>query len=193
MEVPDTQKQALYTGLLTDPSTIASFIVGNNMPAIVDRLRGMGFIVNVPADIFTAFNVLLQEGRKSEFLQAVDVPLQVPPDSATALLALKAARAHIEAAKVSRSGMKNSTELFTLDGKPITLANVFMALGIGMLTLTGASGEQVQQVPQVDMNAAAQQAQAEAAAAQKRTRFIIGALVVLVVAVVLYSMWKKRK
>lgn len=209
----------LRQALLTDASFGVSYIVENNMAAVADRLRGLGFRVSNVEDIFEALNELIAANERDKFIQALNVPFQGDgKDAAELAVVLEVSQGMGRASRIVRGGPKAMSSV-PAEGDPAfvgppapddapatddegtstsavdwinALGN--LATGIWGIMNTGQGTDNSTQVRPTDVSAAiadAEAAQAERAARNRRMWLIAGAAVVAIV--LLFLAWKKLK
>lgn len=128
--------EELRVRLSTDPNFIFSYIYGNNPDAVIDNLRGLGFIINNADDVFNAINELHERGDDNLLIQAFTVPLltdQISPAELAVITDVMSGQQHATTGVQKR--LQISAETWT----------GIAGLAVGLIGAFAGGGKPVQQ------------------------------------------------
>lgn len=171
-------KEELRVKLATDPNYIFSYIYANNPDAVIDNLRGLGFVLNNVDDVFDAINALHERGDDAELVQAFTVPVLTDQmDPAELAIVQEVMSGQVQAVQ---GGPQASVKLDATSWAAIA--------GLGVSLIGILSGKQMQ--PQ--NTAAPNQPSQTEKKSNTATYVLIGAVVVIVIVVVAFVVRKKK-
>lgn len=217
----NTRLPGFAAQLKSDPDFIVAYMLDRDMPTVVDNLRGAGFVVNTPQDVYNSLNQLIEQ-QPQGFIDAFTglniggASAETGPDLSAAITAREVAKAFAQVGVAARgrgaqkmgpydpdsepggpatpppTDNDEGGGLFNFGGTEVDWSDVGRALATGVLVLLGNNG---QSTVNLDPNAQANLAAAMAAEEQRLKRttlwLVLGAIA-LVVAIILIVVFTRK-